>query len=106
MQDSMPPLSLDEMIAVLENPNYKTYLVLGKESEKAWKLGLAAQNFLPGVRSYLVKTPAQAEVKQHFNIPANHVGIVFGRSSFVSKTLTRTEANDFLIVTQAIANAT
>lgn len=105
MQDSMPPLTLDQMISILENPNFKTYLVLGEESDDAWSMATAAQRFLPGVRSYLVKPPAQAEVRQHFDVPQDHVTIVFGRSSVVARTLTLGEASDFLTVTEAISSA-
>ena len=32
----MPPLTLDQIIALIENPNFKTYLVIGKEDDEAW----------------------------------------------------------------------
>jgi hypothetical protein len=105
MQDSMPPLTLDQMIAILENPNFKTYLVFGEESDDIWSMATAAQRFLPGVRSYLVKLAAQEDVKQSFDIPQDHVAIVFGRSSVVAQTLTIAQASDFLTVTEAISNA-
>ena len=105
MSDKMPPITLNEMLEILKNPNFKTYLVMGKESDDAWKLGLAAQNLLPGVRSYLVENTSLAEVQQQFNVPDDRVGIVFGRSDEVSRTLTEAEANDFLTVTEAITSA-
>jgi len=93
------------MLEILENPNFKAYLVLGEESEDAWKLALAAQNFLPGVRSYLVTQASQEKVRNHFSVPLEHYGITFGRSSMVHKTLTREETNDFLSVCLAINEA-
>lgn len=105
MKDFIPPITLNEMLEILGNPNFKTYLVLGEESEAAWKLGLAAQNFLPGVRSYLVKQPSHEEVRNHFGVPMAHIGITFGRSSSVHKTLNKDAANDFLSVCSAIDEA-
>lgn len=105
MTDSMSPISLDEMLGILQNPNFKTYLVIGKKSDKAWNLALATQNYLPGVRSYLVKPDSQAQVRDHFNVPSDHVGIVFGRSDSVSKTLTKDQTEDFLKVAESINNA-
>ena len=105
MKDFMPPITLNDMLEILGNPNFKTYLVLGEESEDAWKLGLAAQNFLPGVRSYLVKQPSQDEVRNYFSVPMEHVGITFGRSLSIHKTLTKDVANDFLSVCLAIHEA-
>ena len=93
------------MIEILKNQNFKTYLILGNESDDTWKLGQAAQNFLPGVRAYLVKSESQAEVRANFNASEDAVGIVFGRSDAVSKTLSKSEASDFLTVTETINNA-
>ena len=105
MSDKMPPINLDEMIEILKNPNFKTYLVFGKENDNAWKLGLAAQNFLAGVRSYLVEPSAQNEVRQHFEVPDDNIGVVFGHADMVSKTLDQSQANDFLTVTESIVQA-
>ena len=105
MSDKMPPITLDEMIDILKNPNFKTYLVLGEKSDDAWKLGQAAQNYLAGVRAYLVEAKVQAIVRTHFKVPQDHVGIVFGRSDAVIQTLDRAEASDFLTVTQAVNDA-
>ena len=54
MKDSLPPITIPVFVEILQNPNFKTYAVIGNESDDTWKLALAAQNFLPGVRSYLV----------------------------------------------------
>ncbi len=105
MSDRMPPITLDEMIDILNNPNFKTYLVLGDDTDDAWKLGLAAQNFLAGIRSYLIESSSQEEVRLHFEVPDDHIGIVFGRANEVFKTLNQTQANDFLTVSETIVNA-
>ena len=105
MSDSLPPLSVDELKEILKNPNFKTYLVLGKAADKAWKLGLAAQNMLAGMRAYLVKPDAQSDVRSAFGVSSGQIGVVFGRSTRVKKKLTKKQAEDFLTVVDSINNA-
>jgi len=105
MQEYMPPITMDQMLAMVRNPNFKTYVVLGEESDDSWSLAQAALNFLPGLQILLVQSEAQAEVRQHFLVSDDHVALIFGRSKTVSQGLSKTEASDFLTVTQAISNA-
>lgn len=105
MSQIMPPLTMDELLNLIDNPNFKTYVVLGNESDETWNLAQAALNFLPGLQIFLVKSESQPEVRQHFDIPNDHVALIFGRSKILSLTLSATDAGDFLTVTQAISNA-
>jgi hypothetical protein len=101
----MPPISLGDMLDILRNPNFKTYLVMGSRRDKAWQLAIAAQNILPAVRTYLVMSAAQSEVRQHFHVHSGHVAIVFGRDDKPAKTLTEKQAKDFLKVAVSICEA-
>lgn len=106
MSDSMPPLTLAQMLDILSNPNFKTYLVIGKANDRAWKVGQAAERLMAGIRSYLVKADAKDEIIDHFGItPKTRVGIVFGLSADVKNTLTTKQAEDFLTVATAIEEA-
>lgn len=105
MSQLMPPLTIDEMQSLVNNPNFKTYVVLGDESDESWKLAEAALNFLPGLQILLVLSEAHDSVREEFSVPGDHVAVIFGRSRNVAQTLSQTEASDFLTVTQAISNA-
>ena len=106
MSNSMPPLTLAQIIDILANPNFKTYLVIGKVNDRAWKVGQAAERLMAGVHSYLIKADAKDEIIDHFGItPKTRVGIVFGLSVDIKSTLTQKQAEDFLTVATAIEEA-
>ena len=95
----------DELVTNLQNPNFKSYVVLGQESDDAWSMGVAAESSLSGVNVYLIEPPLQADVKQIFGVPQGHVAIVFGHTDSVSRTLDGSQAVDFQTVVDAITNA-
>lgn len=101
----MPPTTLEAMLENLNNPNFKTYIVLGDGSDDASQTAEGVGNIVPGLELYLVKPDAQAAVKQHFNPPEGHIGIVCSRDGSVARTLTQDEASSSIAVTQAISNA-
>ena len=105
MAESLPPLTPADFQLALTNPNFKTYLVFGKGSDKAWKVGKAAQRFLPGVRAYLAKSEVAAELRGTYSIPRTHVAVVFTLEGKVATTLTKGKSKDFLSVAEAIAGA-
>jgi len=100
------PASLDELLTSLQNPNFKSYVVLGEETDDAWKMALAAKNFLAGVNCYLVRPALQTEVQGRFEVAPGHVGIVFGHGEAVARTLDKNQAADFQTITNAIKEAT
>ncbi len=77
--NTMPPTTLEEMLENLDNPNFKTYIVLADESNEASQTAEAVENMVPGLELYLVMPDAQAAVKQHFGPLEGHIGIVCSR---------------------------
>ncbi len=52
--NTMPPTTLEEMLENLDNPNFKTYIVLADESNEASQTAEAVENMVPGLELYLV----------------------------------------------------
>ena len=98
--------SLEQLTAALTNPNFTSYVYIGTEQDRGWKLAIAAQKMLPALRVYCVTNPAvAAQVRTNFNAQPPYVGIVFGWGSEVKDRLLPAQADDYLTLTQAIANA-
>jgi hypothetical protein len=105
MTDTMPPITLEEMRAIIANPNFKTYLVLGETGDKAWRLAIAAQNTLAGIQSYLVSASEQPGVQTAYNVAPNGVGLVFGHGAQLITTLTKKQAEDYLTLCETLKAA-
>jgi hypothetical protein len=105
MAEELPPLTVEDLIDALANPNFKAYVYIGSADDDAWQLAISAQKMLAAVRVYLVTEPLEAAVRKKFKIAPSFAGIVFGWELDIKKKLTQDEADDFLTLTQAIADA-
>jgi len=105
MAETLPPLSIEQLNDALVNPHFSTYVYIGKQSDNAWKLALAAQRLLPALRVYCVAKSIATLLRREFEVPAQHVGVVFDWVDNVKVTLTKSKATDFLTLVQAITDA-
>jgi hypothetical protein len=106
MAETLPPLTIQGLEEALANPNFKAYVYIGNAQDTGWALAISAQRMLAAVRVYLVTTKALADtVRQHFEVAPDSVGIVFGWELDVRHQLSKAEAEDFLTVAKAIADA-
>ena len=98
--------SLQQLVDALLNENFKSYVYIGSPSSDAWALAKSAQLMLAGVRVFCVPDPQLGnQVRAQYQVAAKFVGIVFGLDDTVKQTLLQAEADDFLALTTAIANA-
>lgn len=105
MAETLPPLTLDGLRDALRNPNFRSYVYIGNESDTGWKLAISAQRMLPSLRVYCAKPSEANAVLAMFNVPADRVGIVFGWGDVPKRMLSAAEAADFYTLTQAIQDA-
>jgi len=105
MAETLPPLSIELLKDALINPHFSTYVYIGKQSDNAWKLALAAQRLLPALRVYCVAQSLAKPTRQEFQVPVQHVGVVFDWQDEVKATLTKSNARDFLVLVEAITDA-
>jgi hypothetical protein len=105
MAETLPPMTLDELNTALDNPHFSTYVYIGAENDKGWKMALAIFKLLPALRIYRVASSSAATIRQTFNVPNTHVGVVFGWDREVKETLTKAKSTDFFAVSSAITNA-
>ncbi len=105
MSESLPPLTINQLIEALKNPHFSAYLYLGKEAEKGWKLALAAQKIVPALRVYRIAPEKDNEIRSAFNLNSSCVGVIFGWDEKPKRCIESDLANDFLDLTEAIINA-
>ena len=106
MAEELPPLTVQNLLDALANPNFKSYVYIGSATDRAWNLAKSAQNMLAGLRVYLVTTKVLGDqVRARFQVEPQFVGIVFGRGTDVKGKLPPAQTEDFLTLCEAINNA-
>ncbi len=102
MVNSLPPLSLAELVAEIEDPTFTSYVYIGAGSDKGWGIAKGAQKMIANVRVFRVAPAQGAEVRAEFSVPPSTVGIVFGFGRDVTARLNQATADDALKVFEAI----
>jgi hypothetical protein len=102
MAETVPPLTIKQLEDSLNNQNFSSYVFIGATTDTGWKMAIAAQKILPALRVYLIDQVKAAEVRAKFNVPQECISIVFGWTADVKRMLTKSEAEDFFTVTDAI----
>ena len=102
MAETVPPLTMDQLVDSLNNKNFSSYVFIGADTDTGWKMAIASQKILPALRVYRINQEMAAEVKARFNVTNGRVSIVFGWVADVKDMLTKEQAEDFLTVTNAI----
>lgn len=105
MAESLPPMTLEELLAALENPHFSSYVYFGKEADKGWKVALAAQRYVPCLRVYRVSDSLKKDVRNKFDVTGAKSGVVFDFGTRVKATLTRTQTEKPLLVFDIIRGA-
>jgi len=105
MAESLPPMTLAQLQAALENPHFRSYVYFGKKTDRGWKVAVRAQEVMPALRVYLVAPSMAADVRNQFGVPASHVGAVFDFGTTVKSTLSKSKADDMFSLTDAIIAA-
>ena len=102
MAESLPPLTLTDLLADLDNPTLTAYVFIGAEKDAGWKIALAAERMISAVRVYRIAPEIAAAVREQFDVTGGTVGIVFGFGRDVKDALTKAKAEDALKVFNAI----
>lgn len=102
MAESLPPLTLDDLLTDLDNPHFSGYVYIGKAADKGWAVAIGAQDFIPAVRVYRADPKVADEVRAEFDAAKKDVGLVFGWKRDVKRKLTQAETEDALTVMNAI----
>jgi hypothetical protein len=102
MAESLPPLTLDGLLADLDNPTLTAYVYIGAAGDDGWAIAQAAERMIAAVRVYRVAAENAAAVRREFDLKPSMVGIVFGFRRDVKNTFTKAKAEDALAVFNAI----
>ncbi len=103
MAETLPPMTIEQLRNALENPHFRSYVYIGNETDVGWRMAIAAQKILPALRVYRVAMSMAKVVRSEFTVPDICVGIIFGWTTDIKRTLAAAEAEDFLTLTEAIA---
>jgi hypothetical protein len=105
MAETLPPMTLEQLHAALENPHFRSYVYFGKKTDRGWKVAVRSQEVMPALRVYLVAPSMAGEVRREYGVPPSHVGMVFGFGTTVKSTLPKSKAEDMFALTDAIIAA-
>jgi hypothetical protein len=106
MADELPPLSMADLAAAMANPNFKSYVYIGDTADRQWTFAKKAQQMLAGLRVYRASPQGfGAQVRSLFGVGPGVVGVICGFDGKMKRQLSPAEADDFLTVAEAVANA-
>jgi hypothetical protein len=105
MAETLPPMTLEQLHAALENPHFRSYVYFGKKTDRGWKVAVRSQEIMPALRVYLVAPSMAGEVRNEYGVPPSHIGMVFGFGTTLKSTLPKSKAEDMFALTDAIIAA-
>ena len=94
-----------ELNKFIQNRSFIVYVCIGKESDLAWEVATAAEGLIPKVRAYLISPANRSQLDDWLKDDHTSVAICFKWQDEVAKTFTKDEAENLLLVAQAIQQA-
>ncbi len=105
MAESVPPMTVDELLKALDNPHFSSYLYFGSAREAGWNTAIGVQRFTPGLRVYRLTGEEAGEVKKKLGISGNPKGVVLDFQRGVIARLNKPQAEDALKIMDEVARA-
>ena len=102
-KNTLPPMTATELRAELRNPDFISYVYIGAENEVGWKNARAAREVLVGV--LIFRAEDKSHVQDWLSGAPDIKALAFGWGDTVFRALSKKEAEDFVSVVDAIAEA-
>lgn len=102
MTKELPPATLDELKALLNNPTFKVYLYIGESGDAGGRIAKLAEQQLQHVRVFIVRDET---LIAEYVTDENCRGVVFGFTAEPKRCLSQAETESLRIVLEAISNA-